>query len=264
MSRLFFTPKAVRINSVGVPYASARANFFLTGTVTKTDTYTDSDLTTPSSNPVIADSTTGQFAPIYLDPTITYRCVLTDSASALLDDVDPVAVPYRAGDIAIADAGGYFDATELEAAFTDVGANYTKAARSETITADWAFSGSGSLNMAENLIIRPELKDLAITHTSPTSGGTTTCDMENGNSFSFTLTANTTIALSNPASEFCQVTIRIVQDSGGGAYTVAWPASVDWVSAPTMSTGNNVVDIYTLFTTDTGTIWYGSYGQGFS
>ena len=214
MSRLFYTPKVVRVNSVGVPYKSARATFMLTGTTTLTDTYTDSDLVTPSSNPVISDATTGQFAPIYLDPTITYRCYLTDSASALLDDVDPIAVPYKAGDIALVDSAGYFDATDVETALADIGATYAQTTRSETFTKDLTFSGSGTLTLDDNAIFRPELKDLAITHTSPTSTATTTCDMNDGNSFAFTLTENTTITLSDPSptGSFCQCTIRITQD----------------------------------------------------
>jgi len=265
MSRLFYTPKLVRVNSAGVPYVSARANFFLTGSTTKTDTYTDSDLATASANPVIADSTTGQFAPIYLDPTITYRCVLTDSASAILDDVDPIAVPYRAGDIDIVDSGGLFDATNVEDALRDIGGNYTKTTRSETITADWNFIAPGTLTMTDQQIIRPELKDLAVTHTTPAATATVTCDMSLGNSFAFTLTANVTVTLSNPSptGNFCQTTIRITQD-GSSTYTVTWPASVKWTAAPTMSPGNNAVDVFTLFTTDAGVTWYGSYAQAFA
>jgi hypothetical protein len=41
--------------------------------------------------------------------------------------------------------------------------------------------------------------------------------------------------------------------------TIAWPASVDWAggSAPDVTSGAAKIDIYTFFTLDEGTIWYG-------
>ena len=89
MSTLFKLPKAVAVNSAGTPHASAQANFYLTGTTTATNTYTDAALTTPHANPVIASSA-GVFEAIYLDPAITYKLTLNDSALSLLYTVDPI------------------------------------------------------------------------------------------------------------------------------------------------------------------------------
>ena len=86
---IFVRPKAAPISSSGAPYAGAKYYFYATGTSTLQSVYTDSALTTPHANPVVADGT-GTFAPIWLDPTKTYRAKLTTAAGVLLEDVDPV------------------------------------------------------------------------------------------------------------------------------------------------------------------------------
>ncbi len=45
--------------------------------------------------------------------------------------------------------------------------------------------------------------------------------------------------------------------NSGGAQTITWPASVKWPSGvkPTETTG---IDVYTFWSRDNGTIWYGS------
>ena len=267
MAKLFHLPKAVRIDSSGAPYAGAKANFYLTGTTTRTNTYTTSALSVAHDNPVVA-AADGQFAPIYLDPDITYRCILTQSDDTQIDDVDPVAAPTAAADIAITDAGGYFTATEVEAALQEVGSDFAQLAETETWTADQTFS-SATLKMADNIVERPELKDFAVTHSALTqSSGTVDLDLSTANSFSFTLTENATITLSNPpgTGNFGQVTVEITQDGGGGAYTVTWPGSVTWPggTGPTISTANDAVDVVTLFTRDGGTTWRGNFSQAYA
>lgn len=89
MSYLFRLPKQVAIDSSGTPHASAEANFFLTGTTTATNTYSDAALTSAHANPVIADAN-GVFPPIYLDQNTIYKLTLNDSSQALIYTVDPV------------------------------------------------------------------------------------------------------------------------------------------------------------------------------
>lgn len=266
MSRLFHIPQAVRINSAGTPYASAEANFYLTGTTTPTNSYTDNARATPHANPVIADSA-GQFAAIYLDPAVTYRCVITEaSGGATIDDIDPVHAPIISSDITAADAGGYFAGTDVEAQLQDIGNTYGKKTATGTWTADQTFSAN--LLMADNEIRRPQITDFSITHNAITSSSNAiTADCSAGNSFYHLLTENTTFTLSNPSptGNLCQIVIRIKQDGAGGAYTVTWPASVTWSggSKPVVSTGNNAFDKFTLTTDDEGTAWYGEFGQAY-
>ena len=265
MSRLFFIPQAVRINSAGTPFAASEANFYLTGTTTRTNTYTDNARATPHANPVIADSA-GQWAAIYLDPAITYRCIITEaSGGSQIDDIDPVHAPIISSDITAADAGGHFAGTDVEAQLQDIGNTYGKKTATGTWTANQTFS-SANLLMADNVIERPEFKDFGITHNVITStSNAITADCSTGNSFYHLLTENTTFTLSNPSptGKLCQIVIRIKQDGSGGAYTVTWPASVTWAggSKPVVSPGNNVFDKFTLTTDDAGTSWFGEFGQ---
>jgi hypothetical protein len=267
MAQLFFIPKAVRINSSGTPYAGAKAYFYLTGTTTATDTYQDSALGTAHANPVVADSA-GQWAPIYLDPDITYRCIIKESDDTQIDDVDPVFTPAAAANITVTDTGAYFAGSDVETVLADIGANYAKVGSANTWTATQTFSGA-SLEMQDNAIVRAVMRDYAVLHNTITSSSNSvTADLSTGNSFYHLLTENTTFTLSNPPASprygICR--IRIKQDGAGGAYTVAWPASVVWAggSAPTISTGNNAIDIITLETDDGGTTWYGNYSQAFA
>ena len=67
-----------------------KLNVYLTGTTTAATFYTDAAGTTPGTSPLVADAA-GQFAPIYLDPSITYRIKVTNSAgSTTYYDIDPV------------------------------------------------------------------------------------------------------------------------------------------------------------------------------
>ena len=266
MSRLFFIPQAVRIDSTGTPYGAAEANFYLTTTTTRTNTYEDNARGTPHANPVIADAA-GQFPAIYLDPAITYRCIITQSSGgAQIDDIDPVHAPITSSDITSADSGGYYAGTDVEAQLQDIGANYGK--KSATNTWTQVQTHAAAVAMADNQVQRPEFKDYSLTHNAITSSSNAiTADCSTGNSFYHLLTENTTFTLSNPSptGKLCQIIIRIKQDSAGGAFTVAWPGTVTWAggSSPTVSVGNDAIDKFTLTTDDAGTLWFGEFGQSY-
>jgi hypothetical protein len=85
---LFSLPKQVPVSS-GNTYAGAKAYFYLSGTDTAADVYTDAALTTPHSVPVVA-SAAGVFAPIYLNESVAYKLTLNTSADALIYTVDPI------------------------------------------------------------------------------------------------------------------------------------------------------------------------------
>ncbi len=268
MSRLFFIPQAVRINSTGTPFAAAEANFHLTGTTTDTDIYTNNARSIAHANPVIADSA-GQFPAIYLDPAITYRCIITQaSAGAQIDDIDPVHAPIVAADITVTDSGGFFAGSEVEAVLQDIGANYPKNATTETISAKWTWSDD--IAMADNEIQRSVLTDYAVTHNAvSSSSNVVVLDLSTGNSFVTTLTENiTTVTLSNPPATgtYGQLVWKIIQDGAGGAHTVSFPSSVLWPggTAPTITVSNDAIDEVTLRTIDAGTEWRGSFSQAFA
>jgi hypothetical protein len=78
------------VDATGAPIAGAQLQFYLTGTTTPNPVYSSAALSTPLSNPVVADSG-GLFAPMWLDPTVTYRVQLLTAAGALVQDIDPVS-----------------------------------------------------------------------------------------------------------------------------------------------------------------------------
>ena len=119
---------------------------------------------------------------------------------------------------------------------------------------------SDVLNMADNVVQRAELKDYAESHVAANSTATYTIDLENGNVFEITLTADCTFTFSNPpvSGKAGSFTLVLKQDGTGG-WAPTWPASVDWAggSAPTLTSTASAVDILTFLTTDGGTTWYG-------
>lgn len=66
----------------------AKLEFFAPGTTTNQDTFSDSDLTTSNSNPVIADGD-GRFGPIYLSD-LTYKVVLSTASDVVIATADPI------------------------------------------------------------------------------------------------------------------------------------------------------------------------------
>jgi hypothetical protein len=97
----------------------------------------------------------------------------------------------------------------------------------------------------------------AVTSTS----NAVTVNCEAGNSFSHTLTENTTFTFSNPPTTGTSYafTLKLVQDASASGYTVTWPASVDWPSAtaPTLTATASAVDVFVFYTHDGGTTFYG-------
>ncbi len=115
------------------------------------------------------------------------------------------------------------------------------------------------VSFADNVLLRPEIKDYSETKTALSAAATVDIDLENGNVFTLTADQNTTFTFSNPSptGKSCSFTLVWTQDSSDR--TIAWPASVDWAggSAPDVTSGSAKVDIYVFTTFDAGTTWYG-------
>lgn len=108
-----------------------------------------------------------------------------------------------------------------------------------------------------------EMEHTAVTSTSNAA----TIDLNDGDSFTHDLTENVTYTFSNSAASgrATAFILKVIQDAT--ARTITWPASVDWAggAAPTLSTGNNDVDVFVFYTNDGGTTYYGSIvGQDFA
>ena len=118
----------------------------------------------------------------------------------------------------------------------------------------------GYINFQDEQAIRPEIKDYSESYTASSGTGTVTLDLTNGNVFQHTASGgNVTFAFSNPpaSGKTGSLTLKWIQDSSNR--TITWPGAVDWAggSAPDVTSGSAKVDIYTFFTVDGGTIWYG-------
>lgn len=90
MANRFITPIFQALNTVGTASPGYKLYFYQTGTTTPKDTYSDAALTTPNTNPVIADGN-GYFGDIFLATDTDYNVVYTDDADATIWQADPVS-----------------------------------------------------------------------------------------------------------------------------------------------------------------------------
>lgn len=98
------------------------------------------------------------------------------------------------------------------------------------------------------------------TRTAPTiSSGTLTLDCSAGNVFNVALNANiTTLTFTNVPSSGTAFGLTLLLTADGTARTITWGASVKWPggTAPTLTSTNNKVDTFVLFTHDNGSNWF--------
>lgn len=91
MAKIFTLAPYVAVDGNGNPMAGAQLFFYVTGSSTPKDTFSDAGLTTPNSNPVVADSN-GLFGPIYLAQDTDYKLILKTSAGVTVATRDPLLV----------------------------------------------------------------------------------------------------------------------------------------------------------------------------
>lgn len=89
MSLLFIPPVVRATDSNGTIIPGAKWYFYETGTLNLTPVYTDASLSTPHTNPVIADAS-ALFPPIYLDPAVVYRATQKTAGDVEIEDIDPI------------------------------------------------------------------------------------------------------------------------------------------------------------------------------
>jgi len=139
-----------------------------------------------------------------------------------------------------------------------VGTTDTQTLTNKTIdTSSNTLTFAAEANLQDNLLTRPLIKDYAMevyAHGSITTA--TTIDLENGNVHTATIGGNLTLTFSNPIASG-DATSFVLELTNGGAYTLTFPASVDWEggTAPTLTAAG--VDILVFYTRDGGTTWHG-------
>jgi hypothetical protein len=91
MASLTPTPKQQFFTSNGTPLVAGKVYTYAGGTTTPITTYTDQTGATANTNPIILDSR--GMANIWLQPTIAYKFVITDSNDVLQYTTDNILVP---------------------------------------------------------------------------------------------------------------------------------------------------------------------------
>lgn len=125
MSTLF-APFFQQVDSNGAPLSGAKLYFYQTGTTTPQDTYTDSGLTTPNANPVVADSN-GRWPTIYLGTSSDYKVILKDSSDVAVQTLDPLFAAGTSGRTTV-------DDTSYTASISDRTIAYTNITTDRTVT----------------------------------------------------------------------------------------------------------------------------------
>ena len=167
-------------------------------------------------------------------------------------DIGGTNVSSTAAELNILD-GVTSTATELN--YNDI----TTLGTVENSKAVTATSG-GVVNFVDKVAQRAELQDYSETYTATSGNGTIDLDLVDGNTFQHTASGgNVTFTFSNPpaSGKSGSFTLKWIQDSSNR--TITWPGGVDWAggSAPSVTSGSAKVDVYTFFTFDGGTTWYG-------
>lgn len=119
-----------------------------------------------------------------------------------------------------------------------------------------AVTGTGDAVLATT----PKIVGLNEAQTAPSiSAGTLTINCAAGNVFSVNLNANvTTLTFTNVPTSGTAFALTLSFKADGTARTITWGASVLWPggTAPTLTSTNNKVDTFVLYTFDAGTTWY--------
>lgn len=186
--------------------------------------------------------------------TFAYQIWLDDSA-------DPSVLKVRndANDAWIT-LGNITQTTDLYTVVTDTISEATSAAgvtADGVLLKDGGVTVSAAINAADQLLNRPVLQDYAIEGSAiGNTGATRTFDLTTANFFSATLDQNSTWTFSNPSGsgDFCGFVVEL---TNGGAFTITYPAAVDWVggTAPTLTASGK--DLLLFVTRDAGTTWLG-------
>ena len=152
---------------------------------------------------------------------------------------------------------GHYSKTAIDAKIgTDI-----QAYDADTSKTDIAETRSASIDMADNVIQRPEIKDYSETVQAMAANDV---DCTLGNVQTKSISGSVTLTFSNPAVSGKAGSFTLIVTLSGSP-AIAWPASVKWSggTAPTLTTAG--IDIFSFVTIDGGTNWFGFVaGQGMS
>ena len=92
------------------------------------------------------------------------------------------------------------------------------------------------------------------------TGVSTTINLADGNVFTATLTGNCTFTFNTGVATGAASFTLILTNDGTAGRSIVWPASVKWPNnvTPVRTTTANATDIWSFFTPNNGTTWYGN------
>jgi len=92
------------------------------------------------------------------------------------------------------------------------------------------------------------------------TGTAATINLANGNVFTATLTGNCTFTFTTGVTSGAASFTLILTNDGTAGRSIIWPPAVKWPnnSTPVRTTTANATDIWSFFTPDNGTTWYGN------
>jgi hypothetical protein len=124
---------------------------------------------------------------------------------------------------------------------------------------------SGELNMADNLLTRPYIKDYAeAVGTTPTTTGAVTFDLTTGNTFNLSPTGACTLAITNPPVTGRVGSFTLMINMPATLYAMTYPASFKWDKGTIPTLVISKMAVITGFTIDAGTTWHcGAFGTEF-
>ena len=219
------------------------------------------------------------------DDTVSTAKIQNDAVTQAKIDDDAVGSDQLAGSLTVDINGGTVDGAVIGGSSAAAGSFTTLTASSTfTLGGTAVTSTAAELNYLDITTLGTTQASKAVTADAngvvthdagiseeytavSSSSNAVSLNLQLGNNFSHDLTENTTISFANPASsgKVSAATLRIIQ--GSTARTITWHSSIKWASdtAPTLSTGDDDVDIFVFYTVDGGTTYYGfTAGQDMS
>jgi len=173
--------------------------------------------------------------------------LLKTDGSAVLSWATDTDTTYTASGVVSIDGSNVITSTgEANAANTAI----TTAANSWTATQTFG----------DELLVGAKIKDYSEAYTATSGTGTQALDLTLGNVFKHTASGgNVTFTFTNPPTSGAAGSFTLIWVQDTTDRTITWPVSVDWAggTAPDVTSGSGKVDVYTFFTVDGGTLWYG-------
>ena len=156
-------------------------------------------------------------------------------------------------------AGGYPTTIYIDgdASTSRVELNYGGVKKFETTSAGATVTGTLTATTLSDSAIKNYTEVISVIGNTSTAA---TLNLANGNVFTATLTDNCTFTFTTGVvTGAASFTLVLLNDATSGR-SIVWPASVKWPNnvIPVRTTASNATDIWSFFTPNNGTTWYGN------